>query len=104
MAIILLSVFLQEKQHENPIGKLIWVRSPQSATSQATSDQSNLNDTSGKMLQEPQTELTAQTINNIKPLQMDVKSETEKNQEKNIFLSLRCELALPLSLSLLCSA
>ena len=78
----IVSFFTRKKEHEKPKGKLIWVRNPQSATSQATNDQSTLNDTSGKMLQEYQTELTAQTTDNINPLQREIKLVSEKNPQK----------------------
>ena len=74
------SFFTRKKQHENAKGKLIWVRSSQSATSQATSDQPK-NEISGEMLQENQAELTAQTLNNINPLQREIKLVSEKNPE-----------------------
>ena len=78
----IVSFFTRKKEHEKPKGKLIWVRNPQSATSQATNDQSTLNDSSGKMLQEYQTELTAQTTDNINPLQREIKLVSEKNPQK----------------------
>lgn len=75
------SFFTRKKQHENAKGKLIWVRSSQSATSQATSDQPK-NEISGEMLQENQAELTAQTANNINPLQQKINPASEKNPQK----------------------
>ena len=62
-------------------GKLIWERSSQSNASQATNDQSK-NGASGKMLQETQEELTVPLVNNINPLQADIKPESEKKSRK----------------------
>ena len=77
----IVSFFTRKKEHEKPKGKLIWVRSSQSATSQATSDQPK-NEISGEMLQENQAELTAQTSNNINPLQREIKLVSEKKTKK----------------------
>ena len=60
---------------------MIWVRSSQSATLQATSNQPK-NEISGKMLQENQAELAAQNNSNINPLQAEVNQNSEKNDAK----------------------
>ena len=72
----------KKKQHENAKWKLVWVRSSQAATSQATSNQPK-NEISGKMLQENQAKLDAQTVNNINPLQQEINPISEKNPEKS---------------------
>ena len=76
------SFFTRKSQHEKPKGKLIWVRSSQSATSQATNNQPK-NEISEKMLQENQAELTAQTSDNINPLQAEVNPASSKNPENS---------------------
>jgi hypothetical protein len=64
----IVSAYPRDNTYSDPKGKLIWVRSSQSATSQATNNQPK-NEISEKMLRENQAELTAQTGNNINPLQ-----------------------------------
>ena len=71
------SFFTRKGQYKKAKGKLIWVRSSQSATSQATSNQPK-NEISGKMLQENQAELAAQNNSNINPLQAEVNQNSEK--------------------------
>ena len=78
----IVSFYTRKLQFEKPKGKKVWVRSPQSAKSHATNDQSTLNVAPDKMLQEFQKELTAQNNININPLQADIKPEIEKNQKK----------------------